>query len=365
MLVDKEHRNSACAGQGLWQEEKLNKWFKRGALITRNIWGFCPLIAEHTLQNPATTSGCNVTLKISPLPFKLGSNLSSRALKYCRWSSQGCLLFCKNHSSAWPCVPPPCSWVLYPEPSHPTQQPAPFGAATLSPAVILQEIVLLGLFWIDMSARFGSLYSEQTVPLPSHHSHPWDISCVLCQQGWDTTSEVKKHMHKIIFWSSGSPRARANLGEVWCIPLVANCLSGALAMEISDGKQLLQTAWWSGWELEMQKATPRGFHPLSLCGAAHSAVQTADRAIKDHSFPPKALRSTKKGLRVLSQAKFSHPISPDGMNFTSQLTLLLAELTNSFFPSWTVFPHRNANSAKYNFLLTFVMGNYWNTSFPV
>lgn len=142
----------------------------------------------------------------------------------------------QKHSSAWPCVPLPCSRVLCPEPSHPTQQPAPFGAATLSLAVVLQEIVLLGLFWIEMSTRFGSLYPGQTVPLPSHHSHPWDVPCVLCHQGWDITSEVKKYTHKIIFWSRGSPRATANLGEVWCIPHVANCLSGALAREMSDGK---------------------------------------------------------------------------------------------------------------------------------
>lgn len=74
------------------------------------------------------------------------------------------------------------------------------------------------------------------------------------------------------------------------------------------------------WKCRKQ---PHGVFTLYPCVEQHiPAVQTADKAIKDHSFPlPKALRSTKKGLRVLIEAKFSHPISPDGMNFTSQLTL--------------------------------------------
>lgn len=62
-----------------------------------------------------------------------------------------------------------------------------------------------------------------------------------------------------------------------------------------------------------------------LCGqeAEHSRITPS----------PKPLRSTKEGLHVLSQAEFSHPISPDGMNFTSQLTLCWQSWPIHFSPA--------------------------------
>lgn len=183
-LVNKEHCNSACAGQWLRQEEKLNNWFKRWALITRNIWGFCSLIAEHTLQNPAAINGSNVTLKIPSLPFKLGCNLSSCALKYCRWSSQFCLLFWKNtllfghmcHHSA------PRSYIQSHHIPHSSQlllEQLP-RSLQVPHCCSLQEILLLGLFWISICLPglvlsvqgSSSPLSQQTVLLPSHHNQP-------------------------------------------------------------------------------------------------------------------------------------------------------------------------------------------------
>lgn len=267
MLVNKEHCNSACAGQRLQQEEILNNWFKRWALITRNIWGFCPLIAEHTQQNPATINGSNVTLKIPPLPFKLGSNLSSCALKYCRWSSQLFLLFCRNtfllgHMCHHPAPRsyiqshhiPHSSWVLLEQPLCSLRAPH---------CCSLQEMLLLGLFWVSICQPglvlsiqdSSSPLSGQTVLLPAHPNQP-SPSCVLCAvpaglgHNPAASTEVKKYTHKVIFESSGS-RAGADSGEVGCVALVANSLSAALAREMCDGDQLLPTAWLSGWELEI------------------------------------------------------------------------------------------------------------------
>lgn len=212
MLVNKEHGNSACAGQWLRQEEKLNNWFKRWALITRNIWGFCPLIAEHTLQNPATINGSNVTLKIPPLPSKLGSNSSSQALKYCRWSSQCCLLFCKNAvllGHMWH-HPAPRSYIQ----SHHIPQGSqllleqPPCSLPVAHCCGLQGILLLGLFWVPICLPglvlsiqgSSSPLAEQTVLLPSHHIQP-SQRCVLCAgtQPCYVHWGEKIHTHAVIF----------------------------------------------------------------------------------------------------------------------------------------------------------------------
>lgn len=104
-------------------------------------------------------------------------------------------------------------------------------------------------------------------------------------------------------------------------------------MEMCDGDQLLQTAWLTGWELEIYKATPWGFHPLSLSGAAHSSCVDRRQSNQESLLPPEPLRSTKKGPHVLSEAKFSHPISPDGMNFTSHNQLCWQSWPIHFSPA--------------------------------
>lgn len=76
-----------------------------------------------------------------------------------------------------------------------------------------------------------------------------------------------------------------------------------------------------------------GFSPLSLSGAAHPSCVDRRHSNRGSLLPPKPLRSTKKGLHVLSEAKFSHPISPDGMNFTSQLSLCCQSWPIHFSPA--------------------------------
>lgn len=81
------------------------------------------------------------------------------------------------------------------------------------------------------------------------------------------------------------------------------------------------------------ESNPTGFSPLSLSGAAHSSCADRRQSNPRSLLPPKPLRSTKKGLHVISQAKFSHPISPDGMNFTPQLTLCWQSWPIHFSPA--------------------------------
>lgn len=144
---------------------------------------------------------------------------------------------------------------------------------------------------------------------------------------------------------------------------MANCLSAALAMEMPDGEQLLQTAWSSGWELGMQKATPLGFHPLSLCAAAHSSCADSRQSNQGSLLPPRLSGALRKVYMYSARASFHTPLAQ--MGWTSLFNSLSANRADQFiFPQLNSFPLQKCKFSKISFLLTFVMGNYWNTSFP-
>lgn len=73
--------------------------------------------------------------------------------------------------------------------------------------------------------------------------------------------------------------------------------------------------------------------PPALSGSAHYSCVDRREINQGSLLPPRPLRSSKKGLHVLSKANFSHPISPHVMNSTTHNQLCWQSRPFSFPPA--------------------------------
>lgn len=188
----------------------------------------------------------------------------------------------QKHCSAWPYVPPSCS-LPYPL-SHPVPHSSqllleqPPRSLQVALCCSLQEMLLLGLFWIPiclpgllLSIQDSSLRTDCAPSSPPQPANP------------ATSTEVKKHTQNH-FLEHGKPKGKSQFG--WGVLYRPHGWFPLWSINHGNGWWRAAFTWLSGWELDIQKATPRVFHPYPCLEQPIPAVQTGGRAIQDHSFPP-------------------------------------------------------------------------------